>query len=73
MDAISILKQITANDKFGPAANGKALGLLKLTIKWAKAEKDPEAKKMLTDIVKSIKAKVWDKLEQEAKDELNKL
>jgi hypothetical protein len=73
--AASVLESITTADsqELGAVANGKATGLLKLMIKWAKAEKDHEAKTLLIGLIKKIKLDVWDKLSQKSKDELNKL
>lgn len=73
-NAIDAVQMVVADgNKLGAVANGKAKGLLTLMIKWAKAEKDPEAKKLMIDLIKTVKAKVWDKLDQKSKDALNQL
>jgi hypothetical protein len=59
--------------KYGKMANGKATGLLKLAIKWAIAEKDPEAKKMLKAVVVSLKKQLWAGLSDKSKQELSQL
>jgi hypothetical protein len=58
---------------YGNAANGKSAGILKLAAKWAIADRDPETRKVMTQIAAGIKKIIWSHLTEEKKKELEKL
>ena len=58
---------------YGKAANGKIAGYLKLGIKWGAADRDPETRKVMVQIIKAIKPIVWDHLSEDKRQELLKL
>jgi hypothetical protein len=58
---------------YGKAANGKIAGYLKLGIKWGAADRDPETRKAMIQIIKAIKPIVWDRLSEDKRRELLKL
>lgn len=58
---------------YGKAANGKVAGFMTLAVKWAANDRDPETRKVMTEIVKSVKKIVWDHLSDDKKKQLEKL
>jgi hypothetical protein len=58
---------------YGKVANGKIAGYLKLGIKWAAADRDPETRKVMVQIIKAVKPIVWGHLSEDKRQELLKL
>lgn len=70
---VNLQAEPAAPDKYSKMAEVRVKALLTIAIKWARAESDADAKKVLTDIVRKLRDDHFSHLSAEAQAELKAL